>query len=382
MDKISKGINVLMLGSDMSIISDHNTDSKQRMIDYGRLVNRLDIAIYNGNFFSSSDEAYQVSGNVFAYPRSFMGLLALFRVGRKLSFVLNHRIDLITSQDPFILGWISCRLAKWLRTSLHVQIHTDLFSPYFKKESFYNRFKIMMARRILKRADGIRVVSNKIKNSLKNEIPSLKVEPVVLPVWIQLDKFKKEKDHSFLKEKYPQFNKHLLMASRLTREKNIGMMIRVMKDVLRKTPNVGLIIVGDGPLKNNVLSSIRGHGLSKNVILEEWTDVLEKYYNSADLFINTSDYEGFGRTIVEALASGTPVITTEVGCANDYIVKGENGFIIPVKGKKELSSALVEFLGDQELENRLKEGAKRTNPKFLSKEEYLEMYARGWNDSL
>jgi len=240
----------------------------------------------------------------------------------------------------------------------------------------------MMAKRILRKANGIRVVSNRIKNSLKRELSSLGVEPAVLPVWIDLEKFRNEKDRNFLKEKYPQFNKHLLMASRLTREKNIGMMIRVMKDVLRKTPNVGLIIVGDGPLKNNVLSSIRGYGLSKNIILEDWTDDLEKYYNSVDLFINTSDYEGFGRTIVEALASGTPVITTDVGCAVDYINNGENGFIIPVRGKKELSSALVEFLGDQELEHKLKVGAQRIDPKFLSKEEYLEMYARDWNDSL
>ncbi len=379
--KISKGVNVLMLGSDMNILKD-GSEPNQRMKDYGRLVNRLDIAIYNGKIFGISDDAYEISHNVFAYPRSFLGLLSLFHVNtQKLSFVLNHKIDMVTSQDPFVLGYISYSLAKWLRAPLHIQIHTDIFSPYFKRESFYNRVKVFMARRLLPKSNGIRVVSKRILDSLKREV-AIKIEPFLLPVRVDIDFIKENKITVGIKENYPQFDTFFLMASRMTIEKNITMAITAMKNVVKRFPKTGLIIVGEGPMYNYLQSLIRSYGLAENIILEKWSDDLVSYYKTGDLFINTSNYEGYGRTIVEALSAGMPVLTTDVGCAREMIIQGKNGFIIPVAGKKELSSAMIEFLGDNELRKRVKDGAKQTKVPVLSKDEYLEMYARSWNDCL
>lgn len=380
--EITKGVNILTIGSDMKILEE-GSDVNNRVKEYGTLANRLDIAIYNGHIFGGNeDEVFAVSSNVFAYPRSFLGLLSLFKVSnKKLSFVLNHKVDLITSQDPFYLGYIGYRLAKWLRAGFQVQIHTDIFNPYFSRESFSNRFKVWLAKRVIKKADGIRVVSNRIRDSLKKEM-KLDVEPFVLPVWVPLNNIKGAPIIVDLKKKYPQFENIILMASRITIEKNIKMAVKAMRNITKRFGKTGLIIVGDGPLKKNYELRIKNYGLENKIIMEPWSDELPSYYKTSDIFLNTSNYEGYGRTIVEALASGTPVITTDVGCASDVINNGKNGIIIPVKGRKELESSLVEFLGDPDFRKKLKKGASEYVPDFKSKEDYLEMYGRSWSECL
>lgn len=378
---ITKGINVLSIGSDMSILKE-GSDAWNRMRNYGTLVNRLDIAIYNGHLIRETEnDVYQISGNVFAHPRSFLGLLGLFKVNSsKLSFVLNHKIDLVTTQDPFVFGLIGGRLAKWLRASLHVQVHTDLMSPYFRKESFYNRVKVLIAKSVLKKATGIRVVSNRIKESIKKL--GINSEPFVLPIWTDVEKIRASVVKEDLKKKYPQFKKIFLMASRLTTEKNILMAVDAMKNIAREHADIGLVIVGSGPLKKKLESIVRQKGLHNKVIFEEWTEDLPSYYKTCDLFINTSNYEGYGRTIVEALASGAPVITTNVGSAGDFIKNGENGFIVPVGSRIDLEVAIKNVLRDEKLLIRIKQGALASDLRMGTLEDYLEMYARSWNEAI
>lgn len=379
--EITKGINVLAIGSDMNILHP-GSDAWRRMREYGSLVNRLDIVIYNGHLGGGKqDDVYQIAGNIFAHPRSFMGLLGLFKVSSsKLSFILNHRIDLISTQDPFILGLIGRKLAKWLRAGFHVQVHTDFMSPYFRRESLYNRLKVCVAKSVLKSATGIRVVSNRIKESIKGL--GLKIEPFVLPIWTDVEAIKNSPIKIDLKKKYPQFKKIFLMASRITIEKNIFLAIRVMKKLLKENNDIGLVIAGEGPLKAKYQLQITNYELQKNVIFENWSEDLPSYYKTCDVFLNTSNYEGYGRTIIEALAAGTPVVTTDVGAANEFVRNGENGFIIPVGSQKDLEAAMNKIVKDESIFSKIKNGAVNTILKLGSKEDYLEMYARSWDDSM
>lgn len=379
--QITKGINVLTIGSDMNIIRPAS-DAWRRMKEYGTLVNRLDIVIYNGHFRGGNeDEVYEISNNVFAHPRSFLGLLGLFKVSSsKLSFILNHRIDLISTQDPFVFGVIGRRLARWLRAGFHVQVHTDLMSPYFKKESFYNRIKVYVAKSVLRSATGVRVVSARIRDSIKKL--GIEIEPFILPIWTDTETIKNSLIKTDLKKKYPQFKKIFLMASRITIEKNIFLAVRAVKKIIKSSPDIGLVIVGDGPFKKLAEGVVRGEGLQNNVIFEDWSEDLPSYYKTCDVFLNTSNYEGYGRTIVEALAAGTPVVTTDVGSAREFVRNGENGFIVNVGSRNELENVLQKIVEDESVLSKIKKGAADTVLKLGSKEDYLEMYARSWNDSI
>jgi glycosyltransferase involved in cell wall biosynthesis len=332
---------VLMISTDRKVF-DQNSEVRQRMRDYANFVDKLWVAV--------------VGGGTTEIVEGKLKILGLSR-WRALFWRPAAAFDLVTSQDPFENGFIAWRLARRLGAKLQFQIHTDFLSPYFWRESFKNKIRVLLARFLLPRAAGIRVVSRRISEKLK-------ARAVVLPIFVDLNQIKNAPIQTDLHRKYPQFEKIILMASRLTREKNIGLAIEAMAEVVKRYPRAGLLIVGSGPEKTKYHSS-------QNIIFEDWTDDLVSYYKTADLFLLTSNYEGYGRTLVEAAAAGCQVISTDVGIARE-ILPPEN--IIPVNDAVVLAEKIILVL----------EG-KLVSPQELaprSQKSYLQAYKVAWEQCL
>ena len=276
------------------------------------------------------------------------------------------RPNLITAQDPFECGLVSWWLASFFKAKLQLQIHTDFLNPYFIPEAFLNRLRVWLAGFLLPRADKIRVVSQRILSSLRFRGWRLKADPVVLPVFVNVEGIRRMPIRTNLHLKYPQFKKIILMASRLTPEKNIGLAIEAMLEIFKTLPEVGLLIVGSGPLESALKLKTRSLKLDANLIFESWTDDLVSYYKTADLFLLASDYEGYGRTIVEALAAGCPVVSTDVGLAGE---SGYEGIIIV--GRDNLVSEIISFFCQPK-------PAINLNLPYADRQEYLLEYHQTW----
>src|SRR3989344_7747161 len=105
------------------------------------------------------------------------------------------------------------------------------------------------------------------------------------------------------------------MASRLTSEKNIVLAIEAVKDM-----KLSLLIVGEGPESGYLKGMATG-----NISFEPYTGDLTSYYKTCDLFLLTSNYEGYGMTLVEAAAAGAKIVSSDVGIA-PAILEPENIF--------------------------------------------------------
>ena len=193
-----------------------------------------------------------------------------------------------------------------------------------------------------------------------------------------LKKFKKRPIKTDLRKKYPQFDFIILMASRLTAEKNIGLAIEAMAEVIKKHPKTGLIIAGDGPERKMLNRKSQNYKLQENIILEPWTDDLVSYYKTADLFLLTSNYEGYGMAVVEAMAAGCPVIMTDVGLANEVLVDKKEGLVIPVGNKEKLVKAILNIMENPELKTDLIRNSQKLMHFWPTREEYLNKYRDSW----
>jgi glycosyltransferase involved in cell wall biosynthesis len=123
---------------------------------------------------------------------------------------------------------------------------------------------------------------------------------------------------------------------------------------------------------------IKGYGLKDNVIIEGWTNDLSSYYKTADMFIITSNYEGYGMTAVEAMAGGCPVIMTDVGLAGEVLIDSENGLVTPVGDKKALVEALNKLINNEDLRSKLSQNALEAVSHLQTKQQYLEAYKKDW----
>lgn len=207
----------------------------------------------------------------------------------------NKNFDVVTVQDPFWRGLFGVYVAMCIGARLNVQVHTDLSA-----HSFYRK---LLARVVLRKANSVRVVSERIKKQV--EEMGVKSRIHVLPVYMDTDVFKSI-------EQIPHDGKNILWIGRLEREKDPEMAITVFKKNYKEEPSARLIVLGEGSLRRELEKKAQG----LPVEFPGWSDT-KSYLARADVVISTSPYEGFGASIVEALLAGVPVVSLDVGIAKE-----------------------------------------------------------------
>lgn len=378
---VNNGLRVLVIGTDRNIFKE-GSSARERMIEYGKSFRQLHIIIFTRRF--QKLKAEKISESVWIYPtkswsRLFYPFDAVRVTKREFGKFLPKIISVISTQDPFETGVAGWLIARKFKLPFQIQIHTDFLSPYFWKESLLNKIRVITGKFLIKKADCIRVVSERIKNSLlKAKIPPSRPQPkiTVLPIFVDIEKIKNTPANFDIHKKYPQFSFIIMLASRLEKEKNINLAIEIIRKLTRVYPKIGMIIVGDGKERGSLKNLVIKYNLQKNIIFEGWQNDLISYYKTANVFLSTSLYEGYGLTIIEALACGCPIVSSDVGIASEMISEGESGFICPVNDKKCFTRRIQEIMEIPSLKEKLSVTSKMLlSEKITStKEEYLLKY--------
>ncbi len=306
---------LLSLGTD-TLLFQEGSAVRERIRGYAKDWDEMHIVV-------AADKSYRetaLAPNIWIYPtRSrFRALypLDMIRLGK---FIIAGRgVTHITCQDPFLTGMAGISLKRQSSLPLEIQVHTDIGSPNFTY-TIGNKVRKALALSYLPKADTIRVVSNKIKDYIVNTLGISAVNVTVRPIAVDVEKFKWAPITVDLHDKYPQFKKIALMASRLTREKDIARALSAWSFVKIQSPGAGMVIVGTGPEEARLKHVAHKLGISDVVVFETWLDqpTLASYYKTADLFMSTSLFEGYGMTLVEAHAAGCRIVSTDVGVARE-----------------------------------------------------------------
>ncbi len=150
---------------------------------------------------------------------------------------------------------------------------------------------------------------------------------------------------------------NILFVGRLEKRKGLGDLLRAYRFVQSRVPRSRLIIVGDGPLRGRVESYISRHRIP-NVVLAGFVpeSVKPRYYDSADIFCApATGAESFGIVLLEALASGLPVVATEIPGYMSVLEPGHDSITVEPKNWRELGASLIILARDAELRARLGE---------------------------
>lgn len=353
-----------MLSTDVSILEVGST-VYNRMREYAGFVAELHIIVLCGK--KSGVELHD--GNLHVYPtNSEKKIGRLISAYKKAAEIIETRDfseadSLITCQDPFELGYVGVRLKNRFGIKVQLQIHTDFANKFFSAESLKNRFRVQLAWLNISHADGIRVVSDRILKSILEKsginIDTKKIS--VLPIFVDLEHIKNA-ELVDLKKIFPGFGFYIVMVSRLTHEKQVVWAAETIKKIRETHPEVALVIVGDGPLR----SELETYNFVKII---GWAKDPSGYLKGADLFLNTSLYEGYGRTLIEAAASGVPIVTTDVGVAREVV--DTNGVIVPVADEAMLRTAIVSVV---EKKNKFSASTLHTQ----TKEQFLSNMVADW----
>ena len=299
---------ILSIGLDKSILKTDSASQKRQMA-YASCFDHVHVIVLAKK--SLGLNKVELGDKLTVYPTNSWCKLMYFYDAYKISKDITN-ITVVTTQDPFFTGLIGYLITKKLHTKLQMQLHTDICSSVFNT-GVMRKIQIIIARFLFTKADCIRVVSEKIKQCLmqKNKV-SAQID--ILPIFVDTHYFQDIKPSLKLECMYNKYDKKILVVSRLEKEKNVAMAVRVFAEITNKIDSVCLIIVGIGAQKENIRDLAKKLGIDDKVYFVGYTNPAP-YYKLVDVTLLTSYYEGYGMVIIESLASGTPIICSDVGVA-------------------------------------------------------------------
>lgn len=157
-------------------------------------------------------------------------------------------------------------------------------------------------------------------------------------------------------------------------------LIQALNIVKREVPDINLIMVAS----RDTLEGLK----KKNKIEFDYThfespsdDKLAELYSSSDLFVFASHMEGFGLPPLEAMACGTPVVTTDSMGVRDFVEDGENALMIPPKEPEKIAESILRIYKDPELGEKMKENGLETAARFTW-ERVVDVFEKAFHDSL
>lgn len=170
------------------------------------------------------------------------------------------------------------------------------------------------------------------------------------------------------------------LGVRLTEQKGITYLIQAMTKIVKKIPDITLIIAGEGPLEESLKNETLKLGVNKNVFFVGPRLDMPELLKIFDLYVLPSLSEGLPMVLLEAMALGCPIIATRVGGVPKVIINGENGSLVEPKNPKVLGSEIIRVLSDSNLRKKYsKNGKKVFNEKFtadIMMRKYEHLYLR------
>ena len=203
----------------------------------------------------------------------------------------------------------------------------------------------------LQRCDKI-LVSSLDEIKVLQEVFDIKKEKIlhmVNPIDLTIFQ-KREKSYSVEKISVNPDFRYLLYVGRLTKNKGLELILEVFNEINSRFEDLKLIIIGDGPLSDFIKNFTKIRNLEKKIIMTGRLSHEKTcyYYNIATALLNTGFSAGLPNVVIESLASGTPVITTDVGASKEYISEKQcNGILIKPSDKNELKHAIITILENE-----------------------------------
>jgi glycosyltransferase involved in cell wall biosynthesis len=298
--------------------------------------------------------------DVDSHKNAFSFLISTYRNSRKLfeSLHKKYSIDLINFYQPFSgFGVIQSPLSRRIRKiytcfsfSFEEFISRNIQPDLLVRRYIYllnTHLRKWIEKKVLKSCDEIVVLSQFTQDKLWNAYKITHQNVPIIPAGIDLKKFQPASDKLLIRSQVsiPSEKVILFTVRNLVPRMGLENLIRALKKVVQKAPDIYLVLGGDGPLKVDLID------LATNLELEDFIgfvgfipeERLPDYYGMADLFVlPTIELEGFGLVTLEAMASGLPVVGTPIGGTKEILGNFDSGFLFKGTDSNSIAEHILE----------------------------------------
>ncbi len=299
-------------------------------------------------------------------------------------------LDVIHTQTEFTVGHIGKHMATLMDIPIVHTYHTmyEDYTHYVVDRKYGKKVvkKIITtsSKYYVKRYDSIIAPTSKTEKALRTY--GVRNNINIVPTGIDIEKFEHHMDvdqQADLRKSYGIAEDDYLMLSlgRISKEKSIDAIVRQMPRILKFIPKAKLLVVGDGPFKQTLALMVEEMNLTKSVLFAGQIpfEKVGGFYGTADLFVNASQSETQGLTIIEAMASSLPVVVYDDLNIEGVVMNGHTGRLF--KKEDYLGNQIIGAYNNKSETIRMSENAYGIVQK-LSKEKFAENVLRVYDKLL
>lgn len=293
--------------------------------------------------------------------------------------LLTEKFDIVHSHWILPQGFFGA-IAKYIfKIPLIVTIHgSDIFA--LKRLNFIKSF-------VLNRSTAVTANSTATQKEAYEVSPSS--NPLLIPEGVDLSMFNSKKRDLQWRKKMNNDAEIILAVGRLIKWKGFNFLLKAMPKILKKFPKAKLVIVGSGPEEMNLKKIVESLKLSKNVVFLENVshDKLSVMYASSDIFVSPSitnessgEKEALGLVIIEAIASGIPVVASDSGGIKDTVDGKSTGFLAREKDPDDIAQKTIDLLSNFKIRKEIvREGLRHVGERYswhILAKKYSDLYKK------
>ena len=291
----------------------------------------------------------------FLLPSQRVGMIYSRKIMNKIK---KLDLDIIHTQTEFSIGIFGRIVAKKLDIPVVHTYHT-MYEDYIHYVSRgimlrpASQFAKKVSKLYCRDCSAIIVPTLKVKNALQHYGLLRHID--IIPTGVDIEPFKRSNyDEELIKNEKKSLGINetepvVLFIGRLAKEKSVDIIINSMSKLIVKIPNCKLLVVGDGPERENLEALVRELDIEKSVVFigeRPWAEI-GRYYQMGDVFVGASLTETQGLTFTEAMAAQIPVVAKYDKNLDDLIQDKINGRIF--YKDEDLAGILFELLMDKEV---------------------------------
>jgi glycosyltransferase involved in cell wall biosynthesis len=266
----------------------------------------------------------------------------------QLEFSGGFRADIIVADDLFQAGLAGVFLSKKFARPLQVHVHEDFFDKEFIESQEHPSLYEWATEYILNRVTSVRTKTEFQRQAVVHMHKELEPVTELLPSYYNLEMWKDFVPTVDLHQKYPQFKFIMLHISAMNNSSHSSEVIAGASRLLRRYQTLGLVVVGNGPLRSHLERQVIALGLQTQVVFEPMPNEVLSYMKSANILLHLSENGDEDDIILSAATVKLPLVGNLNGLAGKLFVDGESACLCDPADNRCISDSINMYLNENQ----------------------------------
>ncbi len=331
--------------------------SQKHLLELGQVFGEIHVIMLNERE-EETVATVRLSDNIWLYSTESTSWwrtpFDAYRIAKEqIAFAGGFRADIVIAEDPFESGVAGYFIAKEFKRSFQIHILEDIYEPSFEDRDEHNPLRLLVSRFVLKRIRCVRTQGEFVKAAVLEEHPNLEGLIDVLPTYYNLRAWRDMVPTFDLKDRYPHFKFIILHVSSMQARSHTSEVIASVAGILHQYPTIGLVIVGNGPLRSSIEKQVITLGIQNQVEFEPTPSEVISHMKTANVLVHLSEDSEEDVFVLQAATVKLPMVASLSSVANAIFIDGESAFLCNSTDTISVAKYINIFLNDNQIRSQI-----------------------------